>query len=77
MIENALSQIPDAENLATKTWVTSEITTATASIVTDIFFAGATPPDNTKLLWIDTADDTGGLKYYNGSAWTHVPVAWT
>lgn len=77
MIENALSQIPDAENLATKTWVTSEIATATASIVTDIFFAGTTEPTNTKLLWIDTTPNAGGLKYYNGSAWIHVPVAWT
>lgn len=38
---------------------------------------GAEPPDNTKLLWIDTAEDgTGGLKYHNGTAWAAVPVLW-
>lgn len=38
---------------------------------------GTTAPDNTKLLWIDTTASTGGLKYYDGSAWVHVPVAYT
>jgi len=38
---------------------------------------GTEPPENTKLLWIDTTEDgTGGLKYYTGSAWAAVPVAW-
>lgn len=27
--------------------------------------------------WIDLSGDTGGLKYYNGSSWVHVPVAYT
>ena len=62
--------------MATQTWVTGQINSATASIVTDIFSVGATSPSNTKLLWIDTNTSTGGLKYYNGSTWTHVPVAW-
>lgn len=46
--------------------------------ITLSFYAiGTEPPDNTKLLWIDTAlDGTGGLKYHNGTAWTAVPVAW-
>ena len=34
------------------------------------------PADKTKL-WIDTTPNTGGLKYWNGSAWVHVPVAYT
>jgi hypothetical protein len=34
------------------------------------------PEANTKLLWIDTTPVNGGLKYYNGSEWVHVPVAY-
>lgn len=41
------------------------------------FSYGASAPSNTSLLWIDTNATTGGLKYYNGSAWVHVPVAYT
>lgn len=38
---------------------------------------GTEPPENTKLLWIDiTEGGTGGLKYYTGSDWAAVPVAW-
>ena len=42
-----------------------------------VFSAGKTAPSNKGLLWIDTTANTGGLKYYNGSAWVHVPVAYT
>jgi len=41
------------------------------------FIAQESEPSNTNLLWIDTTAETGGLKYYNGSAWVHVPVAYT
>ena len=34
-------------------------------------------PGNTDLLWIDTNASTGGLKYYNGTAWVTVPVGYT
>lgn len=47
------------------------------NLMTSIWSYGATAPSNTKLLWIDSNNTTGGLKYYNGSAWVHVPVAWT
>ena len=40
------------------------------------FIAQASAPSNTKTLWIDTTAGTGGLKYYNGSAWVNVPVAY-
>lgn len=72
-IENALAQVPDAENIATKAYVDA----AVADIVTDIWHAGTSAPANKKLLWIDTNSSTGGLKYYNGSSWVHVPVAWS
>ena len=49
----------------------------TDSKTAGIFATGTTAPSNTKLLWIDTTTNTGGLKYYNGSAWVHVPVAYT
>lgn len=42
-----------------------------------IFQAGTAAPADTSLLWIDTAAGTGGLKYHNGTAWVHVPVAYT
>lgn len=40
------------------------------------FIAQSSAPSNTKTLWIDTTAGTGGLKYYNGSAWVSVPVAY-
>lgn len=40
-----------------------------------VFAAGAVAPADTNLLWIDTSG--GGLKYWNGSAWVAVPVAYT
>lgn len=41
------------------------------------YVAGASAPSDRTKLWIDTNATTGGLKYWNGSAWTHVPVAYT
>lgn len=81
-IEEALEQIPNSENLVVKADLAdyalkTYVDEALASLVTDIYVAGTTAPSNTKLLWIDTTASTGGLKYYNGSAWTHVPVAWS
>lgn len=38
------------------------------------FVAGTSAPSDTTRLWIDTAN---GLKYYNGSAWVIVPVAYS
>lgn len=45
-------------------------------ITLSFYSIGDTPPENTKLLWIDTAEETGGLKYFNGTDWTAVPVVW-
>lgn len=41
------------------------------------YSVGTTAPENTNLLWVDTTETTGGLKYYDGTAWKHVPVAFT
>lgn len=41
------------------------------------YAAGTTPPEDTRLLWVDTTENTGGLKYYSGTDWVHVPVAYT
>jgi len=47
------------------------------NITLEYYSIGPQPPENTKLLWIDTtAGGTGGLKYHNGSDWMAVPVAW-
>lgn len=45
-----------------------------ASPTQAIFSAGTTAPENTGLLWIDTG--AGVTKYYNGSDWATLPVAW-
>lgn len=41
------------------------------------FAAGPSAPADRTKLWIDTTANTGGLKYWNGSAWVPVPVAYT
>lgn len=41
-----------------------------------MFATGTTPPTE-NLLWIDPKPITGGLKYYNGTEWVHVPVAYS
>lgn len=41
------------------------------------FAAGRSAPADTLKLWIDTTPNTGGLKYFNGSAWVPVPVSYT
>lgn len=38
------------------------------------FVVSTTAPENTNVLWIDTVN---GLKYYNGSAWVAVPMAYS
>lgn len=66
-----------SDKLASNAITTSNI--ATGSITADklasgaIFYVGTTAPSNTNILWIDT---NNGLKYYNGSSWVTVPVAY-
>lgn len=59
------------------TLAASDVGAAAANHTHSVFHAGTTAPGDTKLLWIDTNSATGGLKYHNGSAWVHVPVAYT
>ena len=59
---------------AQKTQARNNIGAISASeVMADVFATGTTAPANTKLLWISP----DGLQYYNGSEWTHVPVAYT
>ena len=59
--------------------LTSNITLSASDVgaLAQVFAVGTTAPSNTKLLWIDTTANTGGLKYHNGSAWVHIPVAYS
>ena len=66
---NALANLPDLS--------ASSLGVAPASHTHTFFTAGTSAPSNTSVLWIDTNATTGGLKYYDGSAWVHVPVAYT
>ena len=56
---------------------TQDITDALAGFSAQPFALGTSAPSNTNMLWIDTTANTGGLKYYNGTSWVHVPVAYT
>ena len=56
---------------------TAEALEAISAAIPMLFTASAEAPSDTRLLWIDTTANTGGLKYYNGTSWVHVPVAWT
>lgn len=42
-----------------------------------VYMAGSKAPTDTSLLWVDTTPTTGGLKYYDGSTWAVVPVAYS
>lgn len=42
--------------------------------MSQVFAAQDAAPSNTNLLWIDTTEVSGGLKYYNGVEWVTVPV---
>ena len=66
----------DAATAATK----SEMQTALAekkAVGWKPFFAGTSAPSDTNQLWIDINANTGGIKFWNGSAWVAVPVAYT
>lgn len=62
-----LESPPDDNCAANKAYVDSR----------EIYHVDSSAPSNTNLLWIDTNSTTGGLKYYNGNSWVHVPVAYS
>ena len=66
------SMIDDGQVTMAK--LASDVQNAINSIQSDVWYAGSTAPTNTKLLWIDP---TNGLKYYNGTNWVTVPVAFS
>lgn len=72
-VEQGLAEIPSGDTIVTK----AELEEKLSEIVTDIWYYGDSAPSNTKLFWIDSDSTSGGLKYYNGTSWVHVPVAWT
>ena len=73
--ENGLVLAPDGRIYQAGVDKTKDAAEA-LGVVGAIFATGTTPPTDTRRLWIDTTDVTGGLKYYNGTAWDHVPVAY-
>lgn len=83
-ITNLIAPTADSD-AATKSYVDNLVSSSggsgsgggTSGGLTQVFHAGTTAPTNTNLLWIDTNSTTGGLKYYNGTSWIHIPVAYT
>lgn len=69
---DAAGKIPK-EKIPTVSW--AEVT-GKPTLQSAVFSAGTTAPADKSLLWIDTTAGTGGLKYWNGSAWVTVPVAY-
>lgn len=63
-------------NYATKSEVSNMVNQGIAAVQTGIWFYGPNPPSDTNLLWIDSSTTSGGLKFYVGTEWIHVPVAW-
>lgn len=69
--------VSGSTKMVTSGGVYSYLNSSSTSSVTNYkpYYAGTSAPSNKNLLWIDTTATTGGLKYYNGSSWVHVPVA--
>lgn len=78
-ISNLVTPTADSD-AATKKYVEDYVSAngggSSTGGLTQVFHAGTSAPSNTNLLWIDTNTSSGGLKYYNGSSWTVVPVAY-
>ena len=73
-------------NAASIAYVDNAISEATASIVTDVWSRGNTPPSNPKIFWINKANN--GLYFYSGNSteatavanpenWTLIPALWS
>lgn len=72
-----------------KAYIDRQITMATVSYTEQInalqtaianfkiLVVDSNSPTDTNKLWLDTNPTYGGLKYYNGNAWVHIPVAYT
>lgn len=83
--ENRIYQGSSAPSNTDMLWIDTDDNTETGSSnsgggIAQAFFTttdGVQPTSNYGLLWIDLSGPNGGLKYYNGSSWVHVPVAYT
>ena len=70
----------NANEAVSKAYVDSVASGGGGGGIAQAFFTtadGVQPTSNYGLLWIDLSGPSGGLKYYNGSSWVHVPVAYT
>ena len=76
-IQAAQSAAQSAAEAALQAHKTEQGSHNFADLTGSVFHAGTTAPANKGLLWIDTTASTGGLKYFNGTAWVHVPVSTT
>jgi len=75
---SAIGATPVGDGTATTVQgVLEELNTKIGTVAPTPYHRGSTAPTNTALLWIDTTATTGGLKYYNGTAWVSVPVSYT
>ena len=54
---------------------TDAITPASIGALSSSFYAAASAPSDTRLLWIDTAN-SNTMKFYNGSTWVGVNAVW-
>ena len=72
-----VSEIDDGRTSTGTTWSSTKIDNLFKNIASGtnvkIYQAGKTEPINTNIFWIDTNENSGGLKYYDGDSWVHVP----
>lgn len=69
-----IAALKSGKAAANHTHTAAQVGAAAANHTHAIYSVGTTAPGDTKLLWIDTG--AGVTKYYNGSAWVALPVAW-
>ena len=51
------------------------IAEAVGEFTTDVYHAGTSAPENTKLLWIDTGNGNV-IRFFDGASWSQARAAW-